>query len=228
MSCSMPGFPVLHHLLEFAQVHVHCISDAIQTSQPLTPSSPSALSLSQHQGLCQWIICSHPMTKIPELQLQHQSFEWVFSVDFPKDWLVWSPCCPRDSQESSPAPQFKSINSLAFCLLYVPALTAVRDHWEDYSLTIWTFVVRVVSQLFNTLSRFVIGFLPKNNCLLISWLQSPSAVILGPKKRKSVTTSTFSPSICHEVMGPNAMILVFLIFSFKHTYTLFQTLLQII
>ena len=83
MSCSMPGFPVLHHLLEFAQVHVHCISDAIQPSHPLTPSSPSALSLSQHQGLFQWVSCSHQMTKILELQLQHQSFQWLFRVDLP-------------------------------------------------------------------------------------------------------------------------------------------------
>ena len=58
------------------------------------------------------------MTKILELQLQHQSFQWIFRVNLPEDWLVWSPCCPRDFQESSPAPQFEGINSLAFCLLY--------------------------------------------------------------------------------------------------------------
>ena len=62
---------------------------------------------------------------------------------------------------------------------------------------------------FNMLSRFVIAFLPKSKCLLISWLQSPSAVILEPKKIKSDTVSTYSPSICHEVMGPDAMVLVF-------------------
>ena len=78
-----------------------------------------------------------------------------------------------------------------------------------------TFVSRVMSLLFITLSRFVIAFLPRSNCLLISWLQSLSAVILEPQKRKSVTTSTFSPSICHAVMGLDATILVFLIFSLK-------------
>ena len=62
MDCSMPGLPVPHHLTEFAQVHVHCISDAIQPSHPLTPSSPSALNLSQHQGLFQWLSCSHQST----------------------------------------------------------------------------------------------------------------------------------------------------------------------
>ena len=74
---------------------------------------------------------------------------------------------------------------------------------------------RVTSLLFNTLSRFVIVFLKRSNCLLISLLQSPSTVILEPKKRKSVTTSTFSPSICHEVMGPDAMILVFFFFNIQ-------------
>ena len=77
-------------------------------------------------------------------------------------------------------------------------------------LTRWSFVGKVVSLLFNILSRLVIAFLPRNKHLLISWLHSPSAVILEPKKIKSVTVSTDSPSICHEVMGPDAMILVFL------------------
>ena len=86
---------------------------------------------------------------------------------------------------------------------------------KTIALTIWTFVGRVLSLLFNTLSRFVIALLPRSNHLLISWLQSPSAAILKPKKRKSVTTCTFSPSICHAVMEPDAMILDFLIFSLK-------------
>ena len=76
-------------------------------------------------------------------------------------------------------------------------------------LTRQTFVGKVMSLLFNMLSRLVIAFLPRSMRLLISWLQSPSAVILEPKKIKSVTVSTVSPSICHEVMGPDAMILVF-------------------
>ena len=74
-----------------------------------------------------------------------------------------------------------------------------------------------MSLLFNTLSRFVTAFLPTSKCLLISWLHSPSAVILEPKKRKSVTVSIVSPSICHEVMGPDALILVFWMLSFKPT-----------
>ena len=88
----------------------------------------------QHQGLFQWVSCSHQMTKILELQLQHQSFQQVFRIDFPWAWPVWSLCCPGDFQESSPAPQFKGINSLAFCLLYGPALTSIHEHWEHHNL----------------------------------------------------------------------------------------------
>ena len=79
---------------------------------------------------------------------------------------------------------------------------------KTVALTIWTFVGKVIYMLFNTKSRFVIAFLPRSKHLLISWLQSLSTVILEPKKIKSVTVSTFPPSICHEVIGPDAMILV--------------------
>ena len=79
IDCNTPGLPVPHHLLEFAQVHVHCIGDAVQLSHPLMPSSPSALNLSYHQGLFQRVVCLHQMTKILELQNQHQSFQWICS-----------------------------------------------------------------------------------------------------------------------------------------------------
>ena len=116
------GFPVLHYLQEFAQTHVYWVSDAIQPSHPLSSPSPPALNLSQHQGLFQWVSSSHQVIKVLELQLPHQSFQWIFRVDFLWDWLVWSPCCPRDSQESySPAPHFKSISSLAISLPYGPS-----------------------------------------------------------------------------------------------------------
>ena len=91
---------------------------------------------------------------------------------------------------------------------------------KTIALTRWTFVGKVMSLLFNMLSRLVITFLPRNKCLLISWLQSPSAVILEPPKIKSDTVSTVSPSISHEVMGPDAVILVFWMLSFKPTFPL--------
>ena len=84
---------------------------------------------------------------------------------------------------------------------------------KTIALTIWTLVGRVMPLLFNTLTRFVIAFLPRSNHLLISWLQSPSTMILEPKKKKSVTTSSFSLSICHALMGQDDMILVFFFFN---------------
>ena len=89
---------------------------------------------------------------------------------------------------------------------------------KTIAMTRWTFVGKVMSLLFNMLSRLVITFLPRSKRLLISWLQSPSAVLLEPPKIKSVTLSTVSPSICHEVMGPDSMILVFWMLSFKPTF----------
>ena len=86
---------------------------------------------------------------------------------------------------------------------------------KSITLTVWTFVGKVMSLLFNMLSRLVIAFLPRSKLFLISWLQSLSTVIFEPKKTKSVTASTFSPSICHEVIEPDAMILVFWMLNFK-------------
>ena len=80
--CDPMDFPILHYLLEFAQTHVHWVDDAIQSSHHLSPPSPPAFSLSQHQGLFQWIGSSHQVAKVLELQLQHQSFQWIFRTDF--------------------------------------------------------------------------------------------------------------------------------------------------
>ena len=110
--------PVHHQLPEFTQTHVHWVGDAIQPSHPLlSPSSP-AFNLSQHQGLFQWISSLHQVAKTLEFQLQHQSFQWTPRTDLPQNGLVGSPCSPRDSQESSPTTQFKSINSSALSFLY--------------------------------------------------------------------------------------------------------------
>ena len=129
MDFSIPGVPVLHQLPELVQTHVHWVSDAIQPSHSLSSPSPPALNLSQHQGLFQWVCPSHQISKVLELQLHHQSFQWIFRTDF----LVWSPCWPRDSQESCPTPQFKSINSSALSFLYSPTLTSIHDYCENHS-----------------------------------------------------------------------------------------------
>ena len=110
MYCSMPGLPVHRQLLEFTQTHVRWVSDAIQPSHPLSSPSPPAFNLSQHQGLFQWVSPLHQMAKESELQLQHQSFQWIFWTDFLQDGLVGSPCSPGDDQESCPTSPFKSIS----------------------------------------------------------------------------------------------------------------------
>ena len=112
MDCSTPGFPVHHQLPEFTQIHVHRVGDTIQPFHPLSSPFSPTLNLSQHQGLFQWASSSHQVAKVLEFQLQHQSFQWIFRTDFLKDWLIWSPCSPRDSQEFSPTPQFKSYATL--------------------------------------------------------------------------------------------------------------------
>ena len=137
------------------------------------------------------------------LELTQTHVHWVcdaiqpsppLSSPSPPDWLVGSPCSLRDSQESSPAPQSKSINSSVLSLLYSPTLTSIHGYSKNITLIRQTFVGKVMSLLFNKLSRLVITFLPRSKRLLISWLQSPSAVILEPGKIKSTTVS---PSICH-------------------------------
>ena len=115
MDCSSPGFPVYHQLPELAQTHVYQVSDIIQPSHPLSSPSPSAFNLSQ--GLFQWVSSSHQVAKVLEFQLQHQSSQWIFRTDFLQDWLVWSPCSLRDSQESSPG------------LWGAFSSTTVQKHW---------------------------------------------------------------------------------------------------
>ena len=145
MDNSMPRFPVLHYLPKFAQTHIHWVSDAIQPSH-LSPLSPPALNLSQHQGLFQWVSTASGCQSI-------QASASVLPVNiqgwFPLDWLVWSPCCARNSHESFPAPQFKSINALVLSLLYGPSITSVHAEFlwiwrvkQFFSfLKIWVFIV---------------------------------------------------------------------------------------
>ena len=130
MDCSTPGFPDHHQLLELTQTHFHWVSDAIQPSHPLSSPSPPAFNLSQHQGLFKSVISLHQVAKVLEFQLQHQSFQWIFRIGFLQDGLVGSPCCPRDSQESFPTSQFKSINSLVLNCHYRPTLTFIHDYWK--------------------------------------------------------------------------------------------------
>ena len=159
------------------------------------------------RNLRKFPICAHQMTKILVLQLQHQSFQWIFRDDLPK--IGWFDLLALQGIFGSLLQHHSSKASTfwhsAFFTVQLSQLYVTTG--KTIALTIQTFVSRVMSLLFNILSRFVIAFLPSNH--LTSWLQPPSAVILEPQKRKSVTTSTFFPSMCCAIMGPDAMILVF-------------------
>ena len=130
MNCSTPDFPVHHHLLELIQTHVHRVGEAIQPSHPMWSPSPPAFNLSQHQGLFKWVSSLHQVAKVLQFQLQHHSFQRNPRTDLLQNGLVGSPCSLRDSQKSSPIPQFKSINSSALSSLDNPTLTSICDYWR--------------------------------------------------------------------------------------------------
>ena len=133
MNCSPPGLPVHHQLPEFTQTHVHRVGDAIPLSHPLSSSSPPAPNPSQHQSLFQRVNSLHEVAKVLEFQLQRHSFQRNPRADLLQNGLVGSPCSPRDSQESSPTLQFKSINSSALSLLHSPTLTYIHDHRKNHT-----------------------------------------------------------------------------------------------
>ena len=201
MNRSMPGLPVHHQLPEFTQTHVHQVGDAIH-----------------------FIFC-HPLLLLPSLfpNIRVFSNDSVLHIRWPKYWSFSFSISP--SNESSGLISFMinwfdllavqgtlksllqhhnlkaSIGCSAFLMVQVSHLYMTTE--KIIALTIWTFLSKVMSLLFNMQSRFVIAFLPRNKRLLISWLQSRYAVILKPTKIKSVTASTVSTSVCHQVMGPD-------------------------
>ena len=131
MYCSMPGLPVHHQLLKFTQALVHWVGDAIQPSHPLSPPSPLAFNLSQvfsnKSALC--IRCQTIGVSASASDLPVNIHDW-----FPYGLTGLISCSPRDSQESSPTPQFKSINSSVLSFLYSPTLTSIHDHWKNHRL----------------------------------------------------------------------------------------------
>ena len=132
MDCSMLGLPVHHQLPEFTQTHVHRVGDAIQPSHPVGPfsSRPQSFLASGSFHMSQFFESGG---QILEFQLQHQFFQWTPRTDLLWDGLVGSPCSPRDSQESFPTPQFKSINSSVLTFLYSPTLISIHDYWKNSS-----------------------------------------------------------------------------------------------
>ena len=227
MDYSTPGFPSLPHLLELAQTHVHWVSGTHvwHTCMPF-----------DHAFLCRPLL--FPPSTFPSIRVF--SNESVLRIRWPKYWSVSFSISPYNeylglisfiidwSDLLAVWGTLKSLlqhHSSKSLILWHSAFVMVQlSHpymttRKTIALTRWTFVSKVMSLLFNMLSRYVIAFLPRSKCLLISRLQSPSAVTLEPKKIKSATisilatSSTVSP-ICHEVMEPDAMILVFWLLSF--------------
>ena len=202
MDCSTPDSPVPHQLPELAQTHVHWVGDTIQPS---------------HHG--------HPLLLLPSIFPRSRVFsnESVLRSRWPKYWsfsfnispsnelpglisfrMDWLDLLAVQGTLKSPLQHHSTKASIFWCSAFFivqlshPHMTTGKA----IALTRQTFVGKVMSLFFNMLSRLVITFLPRSKCLLISWLQSPSAVILEPPKIKSATVSTVSPSICHEVIGP--------------------------
>ena len=189
MKCSMPGLPVHHQLPEFTQTHVHRVGDAIQPSHPLSSPSPPAPNPSQHQSLFQWVNSSHEVAR-------YWSFSFSISphpglISFRMDWLDL--LAIQGSHKS-----LLQHHSLKASILRRSAIFTVQLSYpymtagKTIALTRRTLVGKVTSLLLNMLFRLIITLLPRSKHLLISWLQSPSAVILEPQKIKSDTVSTVS------------------------------------
>ena len=196
MNCSMPDFPVLLCLPEFAQTHVHQVGDDVQSSHPLPSLSPPGFNLSQHQGLFKWV-CIWPI-----LIMWPKYWNFTFSISpsnehpglisFRTDWLDLL------AVQGTLKSLLQHHSSKASILQHSAFFTVQLSHpcmttRKTIALTRRTCVGKVMSLLFNMLSRLVITFLPRSKRLLISWLQSPSAVILEPRKIKFDTFPIYLP-----------------------------------
>ena len=220
MNGSTPGLPVYHKFPESTQTHVHWVGDA-----------------SNH------LILYRPLLLLPSIfpSVKVFSNESALHIRWPKYWSFSYNISPSNEHLGLISFRMDWLNLLAVQGTHKSLLqhhsskasilqcsaSIIVQLWHPFmttgktiALTRRTFVDKVMSLVLNTLSRLVITFLPRSKCLLISWLQSPSAVILEPPKIKSATVSTFSPSISHEVMGPDAMIFVFWMLSYKPTFSL--------
>ena len=204
MDCSTTGFPVLHHLLEFAQTHVCWMSDAIKSSYPLSPPSPLALSLPQIRVFSNELTLGIRWPKYWSFSFSiSPSDEYLVLISFRIYWfdlLAIQETLKSLLQHHSLKASIFQLSALLMVQLSHPYMTTEKN----IALTSWIFVGNVMSLLFNMMSRFVIAFLPRRKYLLILCLQSPSTAVLEARKMKSVTVYTFPPSTCYEVMGSGA------------------------
>ena len=209
LPCPSPTPRVCSNSYPLSQWHHPTISSSISPFPP-------AFDLSQRQSLFKWVHIRWPKYWSFSFSISPSS-EHPGLISFRMDWLdllgVQGTLKSLLQHHSSKA---SILRRSAFFIVQLshPYMTTGKT----IALTSWNFVGKVAPLLFNMLSRLVISFLPRIKHLLISWLQSPPSVILEPPKIKSATVSTVSPSICHEVMGPDAMVLVFWMLHFKPTF----------
>ena len=183
----MTGFPVLHHLLEFGQTYVHLVSEAIQPFHLLLSPSPPTFSLSPHKDLIHWV-GSFPLSRLfapgsqsigasASASALPMSIQCWFILELTSLIFLNSKGLSRVFSSTSLKASFLQHSAYFIVQFSHPSVTTEKT----IALTIWTFIGNVMSLLFNTLPKFVIAFLPRSKHLLISWLQSPSAVILELK-----------------------------------------------
>ena len=204
----MQGFSVFHYLPEFAQTHIDWVGDAnnhfilCHLLLPLPSIFPSIRVFSNESAL----------------RIRWPNY-WSFSITPSNEYsglisfrTVWFDLLALPGTLKNLFQHHNSKASILWCSVFLMAQLShpYKTTGKTIALTVWTFVSKVISLLLNTLSRSTIAVLPRGKYLLISWLQSLSMVLLGPKKIKSVTVSTFSPSICCEVMGLDAKIFCFM------------------
>ena len=198
------------------------ISSSVLPSSSCLPSFPTSGSFLMSQFFASGGQSDGVSTSASALPMEYSGL-----IAFWMDWLDLLAVQVTIKSLPTPPLMFKSISSSALSFLYSPALMSIVTTGKTIALTRRTFEGRVIiSLLYNMLSWLVITFLARSKHLLISRLQSPSAVILELKKIKSVAVSIVSPSICHEVMGPNAVILIFWMLSFKPTFSLSFTFIK--
>ena len=204
-----PGFP---------QTHVHWVGDAIQPSHPLLSSSPPAPNPSQHQGLFQWVNSSMRWPKYWSFCFNiSPSNEHPGLISFRMDWLDL--LAVQGTLKSLLQHHCSKASILRRSVFFIVQLShPYMTTGKTIALTRWTYVGTVMTLLLNMLSRLVITLLPRSKRLLISWLQSPSAGILEPPKN-NVWHCFHCFRISHEVMGPDAMILVLWMLSFKPSFS---------
>ena len=164
MDCSTPGLPVYHQCPEFTKTHVHWVSDAIQTSHPLSSPSPPTFNLSQHQNLFKWVSSLLQVARELEFKLQHQSSQWIFRNDFLYDWrfdlLAIQGTLKSLLQHHSSKASIPQCSAFFTVQISHPYMTPGKT----IALTRY-FVGKVMSLLLNTLPRLVITFLPRSKCL---------------------------------------------------------------